>query len=78
VWSSLAPSRIELELGAGGFVPIPQQTPHKLRNSGPDALCAVFATASPVSTFDEPVMPAAREYAARRADASSDVTPPSS
>ena len=29
-------------------MPIPQQTPHKLRNSGPGVLCAVFATASPV------------------------------
>jgi mannose-6-phosphate isomerase-like protein (cupin superfamily) len=52
-------ARTELELGAGGVVPIPQQTPHELRNSGPGVLCAVgfFATASPVSTFDEPVMP---------------------
>jgi hypothetical protein len=58
-WSSSAPSRTELELGAGGVVPIPQQTPHEPRSSGPGVLCAVgfFATASPVSTFDEPVMP---------------------
>jgi hypothetical protein len=58
-WSSSAPSRTELELGAADVVPIPQQTPHELRHSGPDVLRAVgfFATASPVSTFDEPVMP---------------------
>jgi quercetin dioxygenase-like cupin family protein len=49
----------ELAVGAGGVVVIPQQAPHELRNSGPGVLRAVgfFATASPVSTFDEPVMP---------------------
>jgi quercetin dioxygenase-like cupin family protein len=49
----------ELEVGAGGVVAISPQAPHELRNSGPGVLRAVgfFATASPVSTFDEPVMP---------------------
>ena len=49
----------ELAVGAGGVVVIPQQAPHEVRNSGPGVLRAVgfFATASPVSTFDEPVMP---------------------
>jgi quercetin dioxygenase-like cupin family protein len=49
----------ELEVQAGGVVVIPQQAPHELRNSGPTVLRAAgfFATASPVSTFDEPVMP---------------------
>jgi quercetin dioxygenase-like cupin family protein len=49
----------ELEVGAGGVVLIPREAPHGIRNSGPGVLRAVgfFATASPVSTFDEPVMP---------------------
>jgi quercetin dioxygenase-like cupin family protein len=49
----------ELEVGAGGVVAIPQHAPHEIRNSGPGVLRGVgfFATASPVSTFDEPVMP---------------------
>jgi mannose-6-phosphate isomerase-like protein (cupin superfamily) len=49
----------ELDVGAGGMVTIPTQAPHELRNSGPGVLRAVgfFATASSVSTFDEPVMP---------------------
>jgi quercetin dioxygenase-like cupin family protein len=50
----------ELDVEAGGLVVIPQQAPHELRNSGSTVLRGVgfFATASPVSTFDEPVMPA--------------------
>lgn len=49
----------ELDVDAGGVVVIPQQAPHELRNNGSGVLRAVgfFATASPVSTFDEPVMP---------------------
>jgi quercetin dioxygenase-like cupin family protein len=49
----------ESEVEAGGVVLIPQQAPHEVHNSGPGILRAVgfFATASPVSTFDEPVMP---------------------
>lgn len=49
----------ELEVGAGGVVVIPQEAPHGIRNNGPGVLRAVgfFATPSPVSTFDEPVMP---------------------
>jgi quercetin dioxygenase-like cupin family protein len=50
----------ELAVAADAVVVIPQQAPHELRNSGPGVLRAVgfFATASPVSTFEEPVMPA--------------------
>jgi quercetin dioxygenase-like cupin family protein len=49
----------ELDVAAGGLVVIPRQAPHELRNSGPTVLRGVgfFATASLVSTFDEPVMP---------------------
>jgi quercetin dioxygenase-like cupin family protein len=49
----------ELEVRPGGVVVIPRQAPHELRNIAPEALRAVgfFATASPVSTFDEAVMP---------------------
>jgi quercetin dioxygenase-like cupin family protein len=49
----------ERAVEAGGVVAIPQQAPHEVRNSGPGVLRAVgfFATASPVSRFDEPVMP---------------------
>jgi quercetin dioxygenase-like cupin family protein len=49
----------ELEVGAGGVVVFPRQVPHEIHNSGPGVLRAVgfFATASPISTFDEPVMP---------------------
>lgn len=52
----------ELQVGAGGVVVIPRQAPHEIRNSGPAVLRAVgfFATASPVATFDEPVMPGGR------------------
>ena len=44
---------------AGGVVVIPQEAPHEIRNSGTGVLGGVgfFATASPASTFDEPVMP---------------------
>ena len=49
----------ELEVDAGGVVVIPQRVSHEIRNGGPGVVRAVgfFATASPVSTFDEPVMP---------------------
>lgn len=49
----------ELNVDAGAVATIRQQAPHEVRNSGPGVLRAVgfFATASPVSTFDEPVMP---------------------
>ncbi len=49
----------ELQVGAGGVVVIPREAPHEIRNSGPAVLRAIgfFATASPVATFDEPVMP---------------------
>jgi quercetin dioxygenase-like cupin family protein len=49
----------ELDVDAGGVVAIPPQAPHELRNRGPGVLRAVgfFATASPVSRFDEPVLP---------------------
>ncbi len=49
----------ELDVDAGGVVVIPRETPHEIHNIGPRVLRAVgfFATASPVSTFDEPVMP---------------------
>ena len=49
----------ELQVGTGGVVVIPRQTPHEIRNSGPAVVRAVgfFATASPVATFAEPGMP---------------------
>lgn len=49
----------ELDVDAGGVVVIPREAPHEIHNSGPGVLRAVgfFATASPESTFDEPVMP---------------------
>jgi hypothetical protein len=55
----LARARLPLNVDAGGVATIPQQARHELRNSGPGVLRAIgfFATASPVSTFDEPVMP---------------------
>ena len=49
----------ELEARAGGAVVMPKEAPHEVRNGGAGVLRAVgfFATGSPVSTFDEPVMP---------------------
>lgn len=50
----------ELELAAPCAVTIPAMAVHELRNAGSCVLRAVgfFATPSPVSVFEEPVMPA--------------------
>ena len=49
----------DLQVADNGVAVVPQEVPHEVRNTGSDVLRVVgfYAAASPVSTFEEPVMP---------------------